>query len=600
MDSRYVSGSVASCAQVQLKIPPTHFPCSNNMTGVQVGRCCAKNSPSGSERKLEENLMRLLRPGASYEELRSEFRHRVPEHFNMGTDALDHQKSDAFALIYEEPGGGVRRYTFGELVRLSNQLANAFGAMGVERGDRVGILLGQRPETALAHVTLYRMGAIALPLFTQFGTDALTWRLSNSEAKAIVTDGDNVAKIRNIADQLPSLETIIVTDPKGDAGDYEFWKLLECGRDTFTPIDTMGDDPALIIYTSGTTGAPKGTLHAHRVMWGHYPGIEYTHDFFPQGSDLFWTPADWAWGGGLLDCLMPAWHYGVPVLAHRPARFDPEYALHLMSKHQVRNTFLPPTAIKLMREAADPASIDIPIRSIATGGETLGAELIEWGRAAFGVTMNEFWGQTETNLLCGNSGVVHDVRPGSLGRAMPGHDVEVLDDEGNIVPTGELGVLAARGPDPVFLLEYWKNPEATQEKYSGDWWITGDIARKDEDGFVWFEGRDDDVISTGAYRVGPGEIEDCILKHPAVAIAAVVGSPDRLRGEVPKAFIQLKSGHAGSPDLAAEIQAFVKTRVAPYQYPREVEFVSELPMPATGKIVRRELREREHERKIDK
>lgn len=540
--------------------------------------------------------MRLLRPGATYAELRAEFRHRVPARFNIGVDAIDRQRPDGLALIYEAPSGEVSRYTFGELVRLSNRLANSFLALGISRGDRVGILLGQRPETAIAHMTLYRMGAIALPLFTQFGPDALAFRLGNAEAKAVVTDGANVAKIRAIGDMLPALETIIVTEPADDAGDHDFWALLEKGRDTFTPVDTHAEDPALIIYTSGTTGPPKGALHAHRTMWGHYPSIEFTHDFFPQPGDLFWTPADWAWGGGLLDCLLPAWHYGVPVLAHRPGRFDPEQALHLMAKHGVRNTFLPPTALKMMRQVANPQRLGAKPRSIATGGETVGAELMAWGRETFGVTMNEFWGQTECNLLCGNSGVVHEVRPGSLGRPMPGHDVEVLDADGNILPAGELGVLAARGPDPVFLLEYWRNPEATRAKFKGPWWITGDVARKDEDGFVWFQGRDDDVISSGAYRVGPGEIEDCILRHPAVAMVAVIGVPDAVRGEVPKAFVIVKPDHATDGPLAGDIQAFVKTRLAPYQYPRDVEFVSELPMTATGKIIRNTLREREREK----
>jgi acetyl-CoA synthetase len=537
--------------------------------------------------------VRLLREGASYEELRAEFRWRVPERFNIGVDACDAQRQDALALIYEDPKGEVRRFSFGDLKRLANKLANAFAAIGVGRGDRVGILLGQRPETALSHLALYRMGAIPVPLFTQFGPDALAFRLGNAEAKAVVTDGPNVAKLREIRDRLPALETIVVTEPEGDAGDHEFWRLLEGGRDAFDPVDTLGEEPALIIYTSGTTGPPKGALHAHRVMWGHYTSVEFTHDFFPQTGDLFWTPADWAWGGGLLDVLLPSWHYGVPVLAYRAARFDPEYTYRLLARHGVRNAFLPPTALKLMRQVPDPARFGAKLRSIATGGETVGAELIDWGRATFGLTMNEFWGQTETNMLCGNSGVMHEIRPGSLGRPIPGHDVEVIDEAGRIVPAGELGVLGARGPDPVFLLEYWRNPEGTKAKFRGEWWITGDIARKDEDGFIWFRGRDDDVISSGAYRIGPGEIEDCILKHPAVAMAAVIGAPDPVRGEVPKAFVLLKDGRNGDPALAEEIQAFVKTRVAPYQYPREVEFVAELPLTATGKIVRKTLRERE-------
>jgi acetyl-CoA synthetase len=541
--------------------------------------------------------LRLLQPGATYEQLRSDFRHRVPSRFNIGVDAIDRQRRDALALVYEGPTGAARPYTFGELHGLSNRLANALTALGIGRGDRVGVLLGQRPETALAHVTVYRMGAIALPLFVQFGPDALEWRLGNAGAKAIVTDGANVAKVREIADRLPELRTIIVTEPEGDTGDHEFWGLLGRASDRFEPVDTSADDPALVIYTSGTTGPPKGALHAHRVMWGHYPGIEFTHDFFPQPGDLFWTPADWAWGGGLLDALLPSWHYGVPILAWRAPRFDPERALFLMAKHGVRNTFLPPTALKLIRQVPNPAALGARPRSIATGGETVGAELIEWGRQAFGLTLNEFWGQTETNLLCGNSGVVHEVRPGSLGRPIPGHDVEVIDEEGRVLPPGSLGVLGARRPDPVFLLEYWRNPEATKAKYRGDWWITGDIARKDEEGFIWFVGRDDDVISTGSYRVGPGEIEDCILKHPAVAMAAVIGVPDAIRGEVPKAFVLAKPEARVDAALAAEIQAFVKARVAPYQYPREVEFVTELPMTATGKIVRRTLRDREQARR---
>ena len=537
--------------------------------------------------------MRLLRPGATYEELRAEFRHRVPARFNLGHDALDAQRADALALIYEGPSGDVQRYTFGQLTSLSNRLANALAHLGIARGDRVGILMGQRPETALSHVTLYRMGAIAVPLFTQFGPEALAARLGDSGARMVVTDGANVAKVRAIRDRLPNLEAIIVTEPEGDAGDHEFWSLLEQGSDAYTPVDSAADDPALIIYTSGTSGPPKGALHAHRVMWGHYPSIEFTHDFFPQAGDLFWTPADWAWGGGLLDCLLPAWHYGVPVLAFRPKRFDPEVALHLMAKHGVRNAFLPPTALKLMKQVENPARFAARPRSIATGGETMGAELLEWGRSAFGVTINEFWGQTESNLLAGNSSVIHDIKPGSLGRALPGHEVEVLDADGRALPVGEPGILAARAPDPVFMLGYWNNPEATRANFRGDWWMTGDVGWKDSDGFIWFKGRDDDVISSAGYRVGPGEIEDCILKHPAVALVAVIGVADSVRGEVPKAFVVLKAGQAAGPELAAEIQAFVKIRVAPYQYPREVDFIDALPLTASGKIIRRTLREQE-------
>ncbi len=540
--------------------------------------------------------MRLLRPGSTYAELKATFRHQIPDRFNIGVDACDRHAGDPdkLALIYEDPDGAVRRYTFAELQKLSNRLANAFTALGIGPGDCVGILLGQRPETALTHITLYRMGAIALPLFTLFGPDALEYRLGNSGAKAVVTDGANVGKLAEIRDRLPDLQTVIVTEPDDVAGDHEFWALLENARDAFTPVDTTGEEPALIIYTSGTTGPPKGALHAHRVMFGHYPSIEFTHDFFPQANDLFWTPADWAWGGGLLDVLLPAWHYGVPVLAHRAPKFDPEQTFHLLAKHNVRNSFLPPTALKMLRQVPDPkARQDFAMRSIGSGGESLGAELLDWGRETFGLTINEFWGQTEANLLTGNCGVIGAHRPGSIGVALPGHDVEVIDEAGNVLPPGTEGVLAARGPDPVFLLEYWRNPEATAGKYLDDWIVTGDLAHKDDDGFFWFKGREDDVISSGAYRIGPSEIEDCLIKHPSVALAAVIGAPDPVRGTIVKAFIVPPAGLNGSPDLAAEIQDFVKQRLSGHQYPRAVEFRDALPMTATGKIRRKDLRDEE-------
>ena len=540
--------------------------------------------------------MRLLEPGQSYEELRRRFRHAVPERFNLGTDACDKHAGDPskLALIYEGPDGAVQRYTFAELQRLTNSLANALAALGIGRSDRVGILLGQRPETALAHLSLYRMGAIAMPLFTLFGPDALEFRLRDSGAKAVITDGANAPKFAEFRDRLPDLAAVIVTEPEDDSGKHAFWALLEQASERFSPVETRAEDPALLVYTSGTTGPPKGALHAHRVMFGHYPSIEFTHDFFPQAGDLFWTPADWAWAGGLFDVLLPSWHYGVPVLAHRAAKFDAEEAFRLMARHQVRNAFLPPTALKMMRQVpAGSATAGLALRSVASGGETLGAELIDWGREAFGLTINEFWGQTEANVLAGNSGVVHDVRPGSLGRPIPGHEVAVVDAEGRPLPPGETGTLAARAPDPVFMLGYWQNEAATREKYRGEWLLTGDIGRQDADGFLWFAGRDDDIISSGAYRIGPSEIEDCLIRHPAVAMAAVIGTPDPVRGQIVKAFVVPSEGISGDDALRAEIQAHVRERLAAHQYPRAVAFVDSLPLTATGKIRRRELREAE-------
>ena len=363
------------------------------------------------------------------------------------------------------------------------------------------------------------------------------------------------------------------------------------------PIDSAADDPALIIYTSGTTGQPKGALHAHRTLLGHLPGVEFPQEFFPQPGDLFWTPADWAWIGGLIDVLLPSWHHGVPVLSHRMRKFDPGHAFHLIAKHGVRNAFLPPTALKMMRQVENPKTRwDYAMRSIGAGGETLGAELLDWGRDTFGLTINEFYGQTECNLVIGNCASILPVRPGAMGRAIPGHDVQIVDGEGNILPTGSVGTVGIRRGDPVMFLEYWKNPEAAAAKFAGDFLLTGDQARQDEEGYFWFVGRDDDVITSSGYRIGPAEIEDCLLKHPAVAMAAVIGVPDPLRTEAVKAFLVAKPGIVPDPQLVADIQDFVKTRLAAHEYPRHVAFVDSLPMTATGKIMRRELRALEIER----
>ena len=366
---------------------------------------------------------------------------------------------------------------------------------------------------------------------------------------------------------------------------------MEAASDRFTPVDTLAEDPAIIIYTSGTTGQPKGALHAQRVLLGHLPGVEMPHDFFPQPGDHFWTPADWAWIGGLFDVLLPAWHHGVPVLAYRFRKFDPEEAFSLMARHGVRNVFLPPTALKLMRQIPQPRQrFPFALRTVGSGGETLGPELLDWGREHLGVTVNEFYGQTECNLIVANCAALMAPRPGSMGRAVPGHDVVVLDDRGNVAHAGIEGEIAVRRPDPVMFLRYWNNREATDKKFLGDWLLTGDRCRQDDEGHFWFVGRADDVITTAGYRVGPGEIEECLMKHPAVALAAAVGIPDPLRTEVIKAFIVLKATYAPSEGLATEIQEFVKRQLAAHEYPRLLEFVDTLPMTATGKIMRGELR----------
>jgi acetyl-CoA synthetase len=543
----------------------------------------------------------VLKLGKTYNEVYNSFQWDIPQYYNIGVDICDKWagQPDRLALIYENESGRVEKYTFADLKRLSNRLTNGLKASGIGQGDRFGILLPQCPETAISHIAAYKLGAIAIPLFTLFGTDAIAYRLSNSEAKGIITDSDNLPKIMEIWQNLPALEVVIVTSGEKEDKVLDLGQLIEKGSADFKPVKTRIDDPALIIYTSGTTGPPKGALHAHRVLLGHLPGVEFPHNFFPQGNDFFWTPADWAWIGGLIDVLFPSWHHGIPVLAHRAKKFDPEEAFHLIAKYNIRNAFMPPTALKLMRQVDDPRSRHkFAMRSIGSGGETLGEELLDWGKDVFNLTINEFYGQTEVNLVVANCAVVMKNVPGSMGRAVPGHSLAVVDAEGHPVPSGTVGEVAVRRPDPVMFLEYWKNPQATADKYAGDWCLTGDLAKQDEKGYFWFVGRKDDVITSAGYRIGPAEIEDCIMKHPAVGMVAVVGSPDEVRTEIVKAFIVLKAGVAAGDDVAAEIKEFVKVRLAAHEYPREIEFIGELPMTATGKIMRKDLKALEIKRKM--
>jgi len=535
----------------------------------------------------------MLTRTASYEALTRQFRWPIPARYNIAADVCDRWAAadpERDALLHLRADGSVERYSFARLAALSNRAANVLQALGVRRGDRVAVLLPQVPETAVAHLAAYKLGAIAVPLFTLFGEEALAFRLGNSGAAALVTDRGGAAKVAALRDSLPGLKSVLSVDGAGE-GAQDFHALLARASDRFAAADTGPDDPAVIIYTSGTTGPPKGALHGHRVLLGHLPGVELPQEFFPQPGDRFWTPADWAWIGGLFDVLLPSLHHGVPVVAHRMAKFDPEAAFHVFARMEVRNAFLPPTALKMLRQVARPAERHaFRLRSIGSGGETLGAELLDWGRATFGLTINEFYGQTECNLVVANCASLMPAKPGSMGRPVPGHAVAVIGEDGGELPPGEEGAIAIRRPDPVMFLGYWQNPAATAAKFRGDWLLTGDQGIADEEGYLSFVGRDDDVITSAGYRIGPGEIEDCLIKHPAVALAAAVGVPDPLRTERVKAFLVLKPGVAASEALAREIQEFVKTRLAAHEYPREVAFVDALPMTATGKIMRRELR----------
>ncbi len=536
----------------------------------------------------------MLVKAEDYSVLKARFSWKIPERYNIGVDVCDkwaEKEPERLALIHKSQDDGVEEFSFGRLKALSNQVANMLIEAGICKGDRVGILLPQTPETGYSHIAVYKLGAIAVPLFTLFGAEALAYRLANSGARFVITDRLGVEKLVEIASQLPQLQAVYCIDEV--EGDHLNFHAQRSGQsEQFTPVDTHKDDPALIIYTSGTTGQPKGALHAQRVLLGHLPGVEMSHNFLPHKDDRFWTPADWAWIGGLYDVLMPAWHHGIAVVSHRFAKFDPEAAFQLIAEFNVRNAFLPPTALKMMRTVNDPQERwNFSMRSIASGGETLGSELLEWGKRTFGLIINEFYGQTECNMIVSNCTPVFPNSPGVMGHAVVGHTLAIIDDEGQRLATGSLGNIAVRSPDPVMFLRYWDNPQATKEKFIGDWLLTGDNGFMDENGRFTFVGRDDDVITSSGYRIGPGEIENCLIGHPAIKMAGVVGIPDAKRTEIVKAFIVLNEGYRKSNDLVFEIQQYVKLRLAAHEYPREIAFIDELPMTTTGKVIRRKLRE---------
>jgi len=555
--------------------------------------------------------------GAGYDEVRNAFTWHVPQRFNIGWDVCGrHAANPAVAnqpaLFTRAHDGGWRTHTFAEMWRDSGRLAAVLAGRGFARGDRFAIMLPQSQEVGLAHIAAYRLGLIAIPLTVLFRREALRYRLADSGAKGIVLTLGLLPMLAEILPELPALETVLVVDDTGAGlssgargeGWLEFHEALGQAHQTPELVDTAADEPALIIYTSGTTGNAKGALHAHHLLIGHLPGFELSQDFFPMEGDCFYTPADWAWIGGLFDALLATWHYGKPIVAYAPTGgFDPERMCRVMAENNVRNAFIPPTALKMMAQVPGlGATPGLKLRAMMSGGEALSADTLAWAERELGVRINEIYGQTEMNYLVGNCTPLWPVRPGSMGRAYPGHEVAVVDEDGRPLPTGEMGEVAVRktGPDgqpnPVFFKEYWNNPEATAAKFIGEWGLSGDLAVMDDAGYLWFKGRKDDVIISAGYRIGPSAIEEALLNHPAVALAAVIGAPDPVRGEVVKAFIRPAPGATPNEELARSIQDHVKETLSLHEYPRAIEFVEEFPLTPTGKIRRLDLRQREQAR----
>ncbi len=512
----------------------------------------------------------MLEQGQSHDALVAGFHWNLPAPLNMAAQACDDwaaQEPERLAIL-DLSDGAARRITYGDLRRMADALAHGLAALGVSRGDRVGVLRSQSGWTAAAHLAIWKLGAISIPLFKLFGQDALRTRLTDAGARLVVCDAEGAALLAGF-----DLATLVPEETDLPAA------LCETAA-------TGPEDPAVLIYTSGTTGAPKGALHGHRILTGHLPGVEISHDLLGQPGDCLWTPADWAWIGGLFDVLMPGLALGVPVVAARMAKFSVADCLDVIERGGVRNVFFPPTALRMLK-AADAT---IPgLRSVASGGEPLGAEMLDWGRRAFGLTINEFYGQTECNMVASSCAALFAPRPGCIGKVVPGFDVAVIDAQGRVA-AGE-GDIAVRRGAASMMLGYWNRPDATAEKYRGDWMLTGDRGVI-EAGFIRFVGREDDVITSAGYRIGPSEIEDGLLTHPAVATVGVVGKPDPLRTELVKAYVVLKPGFIASDALAGELAAHVRARVAKHAYPREIGFLDALPMTVTGKVIRKELKAR--------
>ena len=542
--------------------------------------------------------------------LHAGFRWQVPEFFNIAEVCCARWARDtpaAVAIRYEHEDGRAAQFTYADLQANANRLAHALKRLGVRRGDRVAVVMPQRFETAVANMAIFQLGAVAMPLSMLFGPDALEYRLQHSEAVLAIVDESAVANLRSARPQCPTVRHVVAVGDAAGQGDIDWDAALAAERAEFTAVRTKADEAAVLIYTSGTTGPPKGALIPHRALIGNLSGFVCSQNWFPQDDAVFWSPADWAWTGGLMDALLPTLYFGREIVAYQ-GRFGAERALELMARHGVTHTFLFPTALKAMMKAVPRPREQhaLKLRAIMSAGEAVGDTVFAWCRDALGVVVNEMFGQTEINYIVGNCAIRWPARPGSMGRAYPGHRIAVLDDDGRECPRGTPGDVAVHRrdvhghPDPVFFLGYWKNDEATRAKFTGDpddsWCRTGDTAVMDADGYLWYQGRSDDVFKAAGYRIGPSEVENCLVKHPAVANAAVIPKPDRERGALVKAFVVLAPGFEGNAALVEELQRHVRGKLAPYEYPKEIEFIAALPMTTTGKVQRKVLRLQEEAR----
>jgi acetyl-CoA synthetase len=567
-------------------------------------------------------------PCDRYQAIHRGFGWKVPTRFNMaqaccGQWAAQPATARRVAIREHVAGQGLgRSWTFGQLQQDANRLSRVLSANGVGRGDRVAIVLPQRFETAVAYMAVLQMGAVAMPLSMLFGPEALSFRINDSQARVAVCDESTVQALQQARPDCPGLQVLMGVAGAAQLADLNLDQAMAASQSTFKPVSTLAEDPAVLIYTSGTTGNPKGALIPHRALIGNLTGFVCSQNWFGfdptdarrPSKAVFWSPADWAWTGGLMDALLPSLFFGRPIVAFN-GRFSPEVAFEILQSHGVTHTFLFPTALKAMMKAVPEVKgrYRLKLQAMMSAGEAVGDAVFGYCQAQMGVTVNEMFGQTEINYVVGNCARLWPAKPGSMGKGYPGHQVAVIDEAGQLCPPGTPGEVAVNRfdvhgqPDPVFFLGYWKNDKATKAKYTGDWCRTGDMAVCDEDGYLWYQGRTDDMFKAAGYRIGPGEIENCLVKHPAVANAAVVPKPDADRGAVVKAYVVLSpdwltrrpagSGQASFDDaVRRELQAHVRGLLAPYEYPKEIEFIDQLPMTTTGKVQRRVLRLQEEAR----
>jgi acetyl-CoA synthetase len=536
-----------------------------------------------------------------YEELCDSFEWDVPEKFNVASYICDrwaHHAPDRTALHIKNDPRGKGQYTFGELHAAANRLANYFQSEGIERGDRIGVNVPQKAEAVIAHLAAWKMGAVTVPLSTLFGPDGLRYRLDDSGATACLVDDSTIDVYRSVADDLDTLDTVItVGDVEQEDGELDFWGAIEGHAETFETVTTAADDDLTIFYTSGTTGNPKGVRHAHRMLLGHLPlFVSWFLSLDRTEEDVYWTPASWTWMGGLGIVVLPAMFYGRPTVGWNE-QFEPADVFELVETYDISNYWIPPTALRMMMqedEAAEQHDVS-SVRTITSGGESLGRTIIDWVNKTFeGADVHEGYGQTEVNMIVGGCDPLDVIRPGKIGKAAPGQEIRIVDPE-TAEPTverGEVGEISVKyDGNPACFKEYWNEPAKTDAKVQDGWLLMEDLGTMDEDGYVEFVSRKDDVIISAGYRIGPEEIEDSLAGHDAVADAAVVGVPDDTRGEIPKAYLNLTEGHSPTESLRDELKQHVKDRLAKYEYPRELEFVDELPRTATGKIKRTALRE---------